>query len=100
MKIISLFCGAGGMDLGFVKAGHIIVWSNDNDSDSCKTYEKYFKHRPICTNIEKIPSLEIPNADIVIGGFPCQGFSIANPYRHTEDKRNKLYLELLRIIRD
>ncbi len=100
MKIISLFAGAGGMDLGFLKAGHKIVWVNDNDPDSCSTYEKNFKHKPVCKNIEEVLSSEIPKGDVVIGGFPCQGFSIANPYRNTEDKRNKLYLELLRIIKD
>lgn len=100
MKVISLFCGAGGMDLGFIKAGHDIIWANDNDIDSCKTYEKNFGHKPVCADIEKIPSSAIPKGDIVIGGFPCQGFSIANPYRKTEDNRNKLYLEMLRVIKD
>jgi DNA (cytosine-5)-methyltransferase 1 len=100
LRIISLFCGCGGMDLGFIKAGHQIVWANDNDKDSCLSYEKYFNHTPICKPIEEVPSSEIPDGDVVIGGFPCQGFSVANPYRHTEDSRNKLYLELLRIIRD
>jgi len=100
MRVISLFCGAGGMDLGFKKAGHEIVWANDNDPDSCASYEKYFNHKPVCKDIEKIPSSEIPDGDVVIGGFPCQGFSVANPYRHVEDKRNKLYLELLRVIKD
>jgi DNA (cytosine-5)-methyltransferase 1 len=100
MRVISLFCGAGGMDIGFIKAGHKIVWANDNDPDSCTTYEKNLKHKVICKDIEKVSSKEIPDGDIVIGGFPCQGFSIANPYRNVDDKRNKLYLELLRIIRD
>lgn len=100
MEIISLFCGAGGMDLGFIKAGHKIIWANDNDADSCATYEKNFGYKPICEDIEEIPSSEIPEGDVVIGGFPCQGFSIANPYRHTEDKRNELYTELKRVIRD
>lgn len=100
LKIISLFCGAGGMDLGFIKAGHEIIWANDNDSDSCLTYEKNLRHKPVCKNLENIPSSEIPNGDVVIGGFPCQGFSVANPYRHVEDKRNKLYLELLRVIKE
>lgn len=100
MKVISLFSGAGGMDLGFIKAGHEIIWVNDNDQDSCDTYEKNINHKPICKDIEEIQSTDIPSGDIVIGGFPCQGFSIANPYRNTEDKRNKLYLELLRVIRD
>ena len=44
---------------------------------------------------------EIPDgADVVVGGFPCQGFSVANTKRHEGDKRNKLYLQLLRVIRD
>ena len=42
MKIISLFCGCGGMDLGLVKAGHQIVYANDNDKDSIDTYKRYF----------------------------------------------------------
>ena len=99
MKIISLFCGAGGMDLGFIKAGHKIVWANDNDNDSVETYKnnickKYGlpQDHIVIKDIEKIKSDEIPEGDIVIGGFPCQGFSVANPYRHVEDKRNKLYL--------
>ena len=74
MKIISLFCGAGGMDLGFIKAGHEIVWANDNDRDSCKTYERNLGHKAICEDIAKVSSKEIPDGDVVIGGFPCQGF--------------------------
>ena len=100
MRVVSLFCGAGGMDLGFIKAGHKIVWANDNDLDSCETYEKNIGHKPVCYDIEKIDSSTIPEADIVIGGFPCQGFSIANSYRHEKDERNKLYLELKRIIHE
>jgi DNA (cytosine-5)-methyltransferase 1 len=100
MKIISLFCGCGGMDLGFIKAGHEIIWANDFDKDSCDTYYNYFQHKPVCAPIEHIKSENIPEGDVVIGGFPCQGFSIANKYRHTEDERNKLYLQLLRIIND
>ncbi|MDP7116012.1 MAG: DNA (cytosine-5-)-methyltransferase, partial [Candidatus Woesearchaeota archaeon] len=100
MKIISLFCGAGGMDLGFIKAGHDIVWANDHDPDSCSTYEKYFNHKPYCGDIEKVSSKDIPNGHVVIGGFPCQGFSVANKFRNSKDERNKLYLELLRVITD
>lgn len=100
MRVISLFCGAGGMDLGFMKAGHEIVWANDFDKDSCDTYHNYFGHKPVCKPIEEIKSEDIPDGDIVIGGFPCQGFSVANKYRHEKDERNKLYLELLRVIHD
>ena len=106
MKVISLFSGAGGMDLGFIKAGHAIVWANDNDKDCVESYKNYFvkkfKLSPdhiVYKDIKLINVKDIPDGDIVIGGFPCQGFSIANPYRHTEDGRNELYLELLRVIK-
>lgn len=109
MKVISLFCGCGGMDLGLVKAGHKIVWANDNDKDSIDTYTKYFtkkfnynKKHIICDSIRNIDAKNIPDADIVVGGFPCQGFSIANLYRvnqrDSEKNNNSLYKELLRIV--
>ncbi len=110
MRIISFFSGAGGMDLGFLLAGHEIVWSNDFDKDAVRTYNGNIGirvgHESILGDITKIldiPDEEIneliPDADVVIGGFPCQGFSIANINRNMEDdERNFLYLELLRII--
>ncbi len=98
--IVSLFSGAGGMDLGFKKAGFNIIWANDNDEDSVKTYELNFGKHIILGGIENIPSSEIPDADVVIGGFPCQGFSVANMKRASSDSRNKLYLEMKRVIRD
>lgn len=110
MRIISFFSGAGGMDLGFQLAGHEVVWSNDFDKDAVRTYNenigRYVGHESILGDITKIldiPDEEInkliPDADVVIGGFPCQGFSIANVNRNMEDdERNFLYLELLRII--
>jgi len=99
MKVISLFCGCGGLDLGFIKAGHEIIWANDNDKDSVETYKKNIDNRVVCGDITKVELKDVPDGDIVIGGFPCQGFSIANLDRHTGDKRNQLYLELLRVIK-
>ena len=98
--VVSLFSGAGGMDLGFKKAGFNIIWANDNDGDSVKTYELNFGKHIVLGGIENIPSSEIPYADVVIGGFPCQGFSMANMKRSSNDNRNKLYLEMKRIISD
>ena len=103
MKIVSLFCGCGGLDLGLKKAGHKIVWANDFDEDSIETYTKNIAEKDekvICKSIIDVSSKSIPDCDIVIGGFPCQGFSVANPYRNEKDKRNFLYEELLRIVRD
>lgn len=109
MKVISLFSGCGGLDLGFAFAGHQIVWANDFDEDAIKTYNthigKYFNHNAICQDIVKLLDTTketinelIPDGDIVIGGFPCQGFSIANIDRNMEDERNFLYLQLLKVI--
>jgi DNA (cytosine-5)-methyltransferase 1 len=100
MKVVSLFSGAGGLDLGFIKAGHEIVWANDNFPDAVKTYRKNIGDHIVCEDISKIPSDQIPDHDILIGGFPCQGFSVANSKRGENDERNKLYLELLRVLVD
>ena len=99
MRVVSLFSGAGGLDLGFQDAGHEIVWANDNYEDAAETYRKNIGDHLVLGDIQTIPSKDIPDADIIIGGFPCQGFSVANMKRHTKDSRNTLYLELLRVIR-
>lgn len=100
MNIVSLFSGAGGLDLGFIQAGHHIIWANDLYSDAVKTYRNNIGDHIIEEDINKIPSANIPNCDMVMGGFPCQGFSVANTKRHTSDERNVLYKQLLRVIKD
>lgn len=100
MRVVSLFSGAGGLDLGFVQAGHTIVWANDLYSDAVQTYRHNLGNHIVEQDIKLISSNDIPDCDIVIGGFPCQGFSVANTKRNTQDTRNELYKELLRVIRD
>ena len=100
MRVVSLFSGAGGLDLGFIKAGHQVIWANDNFLDAVKTYRRNIGEHIICDDISNIPSSEIPSHDILIGGFPCQGFSVANTKRDENDGRNKLYLEFLRVLKD
>jgi DNA (cytosine-5)-methyltransferase 1 len=100
MNVVSLFSGAGGLDLGFNWAGHNIVWANDLYKDAVDTYRKNLGDHIVLADIASIDSKDIPDADIVIGGFPCQGFSVANTKRHTGDKRNALYLQLLRVVKD
>jgi len=100
-KIASLFSGCGGLDLGFIQAGFEVVWANDFFKDAVNTYKKNIGAHIVFNDITKIPSSDIPNdIDIILGGFPCQGFSIANIKRSAEDKRNYLYKELLRLIKD
>ena len=88
------------MDLGFKNAGFDIMWANDFDPDSVKTYRRNFGNHIVLGDIEKIRTNNMPdNPDVVIGGFPCQGFSIANLGRSVDDSRNKLYKQMLRVIR-
>ena len=99
--VVSLFSGAGGMDKGFESAGFDIVWANDFNKDAVETYKKNLGNHIILGDITKIPSNEIPdNPDVIIGGFPCQGFSVNNTKRSMEDERNFLYKELLRVVKD
>ena len=100
MKIVSLFSGAGGLDLGLVQAGHHVVWGNDIFEDAIATYCRNIGDHIDIRDLSKIPSCEIPNADVVVGGFPCQGFSVANWARSVNDKRNTLYREMVRVIHD
>lgn len=100
MKVVSLFSGAGGLDLGFKLAGHEIIWANDLYEDAVATYRRNIGNHIVCEDVSKIQSSEIPDCDIMIGGFPCQGFSVANMKRHTGDQRNELYKQYIRILAD
>lgn len=99
LKVASMFAGCGGLDFAFHKQTdrYNVVYVNDFDKDSCDTYEKYYNFKPKCEDITKIET--IPDCDILTGGFPCQGFSIANLYRTETDNRNGLYLELVRLLK-
>lgn len=100
MKIISLFAGVGGFDLGMIRAGHKIVWANDIFTDACATYKKNIGDHIHCEDITKVSFKNLPKADVIIGGFPCQGFSLANMKRKRDDPRNLLYLEYLRALEE
>lgn len=98
MKVVSLFSGAGGLDLGFQMAGHNIVWANDVYEDAVHTYQKNMGDHIALKDVHDISVDDVPDCDIVIGGFPCQGFSVANTKRHVNDERNELYKQLIRFI--
>ncbi|MCD9464492.1 DNA (cytosine-5-)-methyltransferase [Photobacterium phosphoreum] len=100
MKVVSLFSGAGGLDLGLKQAGLDIIWANDLYEDAVETYRKNIGDHIVLGDISKISSDLIPECDVIVGGFPCQGFSVANMKRKTDDPRNKLYLEMVRVIKD
>jgi len=98
MKIVSLFSGAGGLDLGFKMAGHDIVWANDLYGDAVETYRYNIGDHIVCDDVCSISKNDVPDCDMIIGGFPCQGFSVANMKRSISDERNLLYRQLVRII--
>jgi DNA (cytosine-5)-methyltransferase 1 len=101
MKIISLFSGAGGLDLGFEKAGFNTIWANEYDKDIWETFEKNFPKTKLNRgSIVNIPSSEIPDAIGLIGGPPCQSWSEAGALRGIEDHRGQLFFEFIRILRD
>ena len=99
MKIVSLFCGAGGLDLGFKQAGFDIIWANDFDKNSTITYAQNFGDHVVHGDISKISSDSIPDCDGVIGGPPCQGFSVAGRM-NPNDPRSKLVWEFIRVVKD
>lgn len=91
MKAISLFSGAGGLDLGIIQAGNTILWANDIDKDAVATYRENIGNHIVLDDIRNIDVSLLPDADVVVGGFPCQGFSQANTHRVLNDERNELY---------
>ncbi len=100
MNLISLFSGAGGLDLGFEKAGFNILVANEYDKSIWKTYEKNHKARLIKTDISKTPSSDFPACDGIIGGPPCQSWSEAGSLRGINDPKGQLFYEYIRILKD
>ena len=99
LKIISLFSGAGGLDLGLAHAGHKVVWANDIDADAVATYRRNLDGEIAVADIAKVDARRLPHADVVVGGFPCQGFSQANMKRREGDVRNALFSQFVRVLR-
>lgn len=101
MDTVSLFSGIGGLDLGFSNTGFKVIWANDNSSSTFKTFKHNNKGVKFDTrDITKIPSSDIPDCDVIIGGPPCQAWSAAGSNRGANDPRGKLFYEYLRVIGD
>jgi|688.fasta_scaffold58458_3 DNA (cytosine-5)-methyltransferase 1 len=101
MKIVSFFAGAGGLDLGFRKAGFDVIWANEYDKAIWQTYEKNHPATKLDRrSIVDIPSHEVPDCDGIIGGPPCQSWSEAGSKRGIKDKRGQLFYEFMRILAD
>ncbi len=98
MKVVSLFCGCGGLDYGFHKAGYEIVWSNDFDKYAVETYNNNFPNKALCADINQVDLESIPKHDVLIGGFPCQPFSMMGKEKGFEDRRGTLFFKVVEII--
>lgn len=113
LKVASLFCGCGGTDMGLLGGFNFlgkdypsnnaeIIYANDIDDNACKLFEENFGIKPDNRDVREVRSEEIPDFDILTGGFPCQSFSIVaqNPKRlGIKDDRGKLFFEMCRILR-
>ena len=100
MNLISLFSGAGGLDLGFEKAGFNVVAANEYDKTIWETYEKNHDTKLIKGDICGIPSEMFPECDGIIGGPPCQSWSEAGSLKGIDDPRGQLFYQYIRILKD
>lgn len=99
MYVVSLFAGIGGFDLAARSLGISVVYANEYDTKVADVYEYHFgsvDRRDICD----VPSGEIPDCDLVVGGPPCQSFSLAGNSRGLDDPRGELMFEFFRVVAD
>ena len=101
-KICSLFAGVGGIDLGFLQTNNCeISYANEFDKYAVETYEKNFNNKVDCRDIHEVKLNEIPDFDIMVGGFPCTSFSVAGYRKGFEDDRTgDLFFEMERIFKE
>lgn len=98
-RVISLFSGIGGFDLGFMYAGFNIIWANDIEKYACDTYKANVSKNIVCGDI-RVEKQNIPEHDILIGGFPCQPFSTLGKLEGFKDEeRGTLFFEIKDIIK-
>lgn len=101
IKIISLFSGAGGLDLGFHMSGFQTIWANEYDPEIWDTFEHNFKNVVLDRrSITDIQAKEIPSTEGIIGGPPCQSWSEAGSGRGINDSRGKLFYDYIRILKE
>lgn len=97
IKVVSLFSGCGGMDFGVEAAGGKVIFANDVLKDACKTLQQYFPNADVQhANISEIT--KFPACDVLVGGYPCQSFSMAGNRDPAKDERTNLYKQFLRAL--
>lgn len=95
---IDLFAGCGGFSLGLKNAGVKPIWANEIDEDAAKTYAYNLGNHIICDDIRNIDTSEIPVADILVGGFPCQPFSLSGLQKGFSGRDGDLFYQCVRLI--
>ena len=91
-----MFAGIGGICLAFKKAGGGIVWTNEIDHTTCKTYRLKFGDKYLVQgNIKNVDPCDIPKFDILTAGFPCQAFSSVGLKDGFDDPRGNLFFEIV-----
>ncbi len=89
--VTSLYSGCGGMDLGFKLEGFNILWANDINKDACDTYKANIGNHIVCGDIADIDLASIPDCELMLGGFPCQDFSMIWKRGGISSDRGNLY---------
>lgn len=100
MNVAGFFAGVGGIELGFKNAGFDIVYSNEINEKAAETLKLNCEHEVVVDDINNIKSEDIPDVDVIVGGFPCQAFSIAGYRKGFEDERGEVFFQLARIIKN
>jgi DNA (cytosine-5)-methyltransferase 1 len=95
-----LFSGVGGIEQGFINNGFDVLWSNDIDEPSSRTFKLNFEHKHILRDIHLLKGHELEPVDVLVGGFPCQAFSVAGYRKGFNDERGNLFFEIVRIIEE
>ena len=98
-KAIDLFAGIGGMRIAFEKSGFEIVYSNDVNKYACKTYRENFGNIDE-RDVREVKTADVPDFDILLGGFPCQPFSLIGRRDGLADPRGQLFNEIVRFLND
>ena len=100
MNVISLFAGCGGLDLGFEKAGFNVVWANEFDETIHPTYKLNHPNTILCgKDIRNLKNSDIPDCEGIIGGPPCQSWSVGGKGLGIKDDRGKLFFDYIRIVK-
>lgn len=100
MKVAGFFAGVGGIELGFQQAGFEIIWSNEIDQKAGETFKLNHNTSIVIDDIHNVKAKDVPNVDVIVGGFPCQAFSIAGYQKGFEDERGEIFFQLARVIKD